>query len=282
MTKSRYARLHGSFWRHDRTASLPLAAVGLHAKAMSFCADNMTDGRIRKEMAVAFNGGARPVKEIGALILAGVWVENGEHYELHDWSQHNITRESWEKHKTDVRDRVQKSRKKQVTNEPSNVTSNDNVARYTNDGNNNSLDEGRRTKDDDEESINRAHSLGSDPDHPVSKLRIGWAASYEARTTLPGALRSEKQRQLAIQLAEWIGHAGKAAGLDYDAALEKFVKAVFSSALAEQKKYRFEFVAACPEEFWKPAVQPRKALPFGAKDEAELEEIKRRNREALA
>lgn len=250
MSKSRYARLHGSFWRHDRTAALPLAAAGLHMKAMSFCADNMTDGRVRKEMALVFAGGSRPVKEIGALILAGVWEENGDHYILRDWSQHNITVATWEKHKSEVRERVQKSRGKLATPAPSNAVSNDDVTRYDRDRNNNSLDEGRRTKDEDDDLISESEAGA---DHPVRTLSRAFRLGYEQATGgTPIDLKGNRAPKV-IRLSSWIEKASKAAGIGYDEGVTRLLGAYFASKEGADKQHSFEWLAHQPEKFWKSA-----------------------------
>lgn len=106
--------------------------------------------------------------------------------------------------------------------------------------------------DQDQEEEEEEDRARADSNHPVSKLRTRWAAAYEEKTTLFWSFRTAKQNQLAIQLSEWIAHAAKASGLSYDDAIDRFIEGVFASELAATKKHRFEFVAACPEEFWTP------------------------------
>ena len=146
--KSRYARLMGSFWRHPKTMALSLAARGLHCSALAFCADNMTDGAFPAPMVSAFCGGVADGAVVSELVAAGLWKAKGATYEIKDWAQHNITAASWAQHKAATKERVARSRERNKA--ARNTTGNDDVTRYTGDGNEPSLDEGRRTKDDDE------------------------------------------------------------------------------------------------------------------------------------
>lgn len=164
MTKQaqRYARLMGSFWRHPRTALLSPSAIGIHVRAISFCADNMTDGAIPLPMVAAFCGGVLLEVAVAEVVEAGLWKKTKLGYEIRDWAQHNITSAGWAKQKADVAARVAKSRSKRAGNAPGSAD----VTRYTKPGNDPSsasdtpasLDEGRRTKDE-----HLLASLGGDP-----------------------------------------------------------------------------------------------------------------------
>lgn len=159
-SKCRYARLQGTFWRHDRTGALSLAAVGLHARAMSYCADQMTDGAFPAHLLGAFFGGAVDQAVVTELVESGVWKLTKTGYAVRDWEQHNITAEKWEQKKEDHRQRMAALRAAKAARE--NASDSANVpARDRSQPDHNaacdapviapSLDEGRRTKDEDEE-----------------------------------------------------------------------------------------------------------------------------------
>ena len=88
-SRGRYARLLGTFWRHPKSLSLSASAAGVLARSWSYCADNESDGFIPTGIVSAFGGTARTTKEI---VASAFWqvVEGG--YQVHDWSQHNITK----------------------------------------------------------------------------------------------------------------------------------------------------------------------------------------------
>jgi hypothetical protein len=154
----RYARLMGDFWRHPRLSALSPTAVGIHCRAMSYCAEQMTDGAIVRPIVAAFFGGPVDATIIAELVSAGVWKETATGYQLRDWAQHNITADAWAKQKAAVAKRVaeHRNRKKQAGN-PSppddDGGGNDGVTRYGEVTNAPEtrvpLDEGRRTKDED-------------------------------------------------------------------------------------------------------------------------------------
>lgn len=91
--KERYCRLMGGFWRNAKVRRLSLEACGLLAKAWSYSADQMTDGRIPLEMLQAW-AGKRFEKLMGEL-APFLTIEDIDAVS-HDWSEVNITAAEWE------------------------------------------------------------------------------------------------------------------------------------------------------------------------------------------
>lgn len=92
--KERYARLMGSFHRNDKVRRISLEACGLLAKAWSYSADQMTDGRVPVEMLQMWAG-----KRFAALMkeLAGFLTVEDIDAIAHDWADINITADEWER-----------------------------------------------------------------------------------------------------------------------------------------------------------------------------------------
>jgi len=118
--KTRYARLEGAFWSNEKVCSVSLAAVGLHAKAIAYCADKMTDGRVPKWMVPALAVGVDIAELVTELLrvttcntskkLRPMWIDKGDYYQLHDYEKSNITSAEWEIEKERARKGMAKKR----------------------------------------------------------------------------------------------------------------------------------------------------------------------------
>lgn len=126
-SKSYYARVLGTFWRHPRTAALSLAACGAWVRCLSWSADHRTDGVIPRAVVPMVLGGREDRRAIAELVTAGLLVEAGDALQVRDWDQHNITKEQHEQKLEAVRKRVTKARGNTSTDTP--VT--ESVTRYT-------------------------------------------------------------------------------------------------------------------------------------------------------
>lgn len=99
--KEPYARVYASAKDHPRHLQAGLAAEGLWKRAMAYCADHMTDGVVPASW-VEVQG---PKKVIAAGTDAGLWEKIGTVYVLHDYLDHNRSKEQvdaaqkWERNK---------------------------------------------------------------------------------------------------------------------------------------------------------------------------------------
>lgn len=126
-SKGYYAKVKGTFWRHDRTSSLSLAARGLWVSLLSWSSDQASDGAISArglEMAAGLRADKESVrshaKALEELLAAELLVRVGNAFQLRDWTQHNITKAQYETQKEAVKKRVNKSRgKAEVTRDES-------------------------------------------------------------------------------------------------------------------------------------------------------------------
>jgi hypothetical protein len=246
----------------------------------------MTDGRVRKEMVLVFAGGARPTKEIGELIRAGIWLEAGGFYELRDWAQHNITREAWDAKKEEKRQLMAKWRASRKPTGGASVVDHETPTRME--------VSSSQTKDEDEDegrgreirsrsdqisedlitsrsvltssrarepeapvglpAVPETHTPSSpDPaeEHPARQLRRVFNAHHEkARTTLVLFANLPKRLQASARVADWLVETCKRAGVPYDDGAARLVGNYFASAKGQRFEFGWDFFASCPEEFW--------------------------------
>lgn len=85
-------RLH----RHRKARQAKLEAMGLWVLALSFCADNLTDGVILDDEVASLCDGRRAVasKLADRLVTVGLWHRVDGGYLFHDWAQYQPTRAS--------------------------------------------------------------------------------------------------------------------------------------------------------------------------------------------
>jgi hypothetical protein len=85
-----WARFDDRFWNDRKIRDLPLAAVGLHAKAITFCCHDLTDGFLRGTD-VRRLGGSKRWADI--LVAAGVWTEEIGGWRIHDFLEYHPSAE---------------------------------------------------------------------------------------------------------------------------------------------------------------------------------------------
>lgn len=109
-SKSYYARVLGTFWRHPRTAGLSLAACGAWVRCLSWCADHRTDGAVPRSVVPMVLGGREDRRAMAELVAAGLLEESDGSLQVRDWSQHNITKEKHEERLAEGKERVARHR----------------------------------------------------------------------------------------------------------------------------------------------------------------------------
>jgi hypothetical protein len=69
------------------------SAIGLELFALSYSAAYLTDGRVDSEFVRPwFHTSRRRQRAIDALVESGLWVPNGNGWQIHDFSDYNATR----------------------------------------------------------------------------------------------------------------------------------------------------------------------------------------------
>jgi hypothetical protein len=240
---SRYARLMGDFWRHPRTSALSPAAAGVYCRALSFCADHMSDGAIPVTVVSTFFGGPPDEALIAELVTAKLWRKTRAGFVVRDWEQHNITRDGWEKRKADGRERVAKSRaKKREGNAP--------VTRYKEEvtpGNSPSLDHDHEYDQEKREPASPARrSLVAFGD----EIRAGVAQAFTAmELPAPGETRDLTWDGWA-RLARWAREFAAMRNRDEVDVAAQTVRAFLGHKRAREKGYPVSFLVQNPLEFW--------------------------------
>ena len=84
----RFAALRASWWRHRDVMPLSRAAAGVYALALSYCADDLTDGHVSRHMAVKTLAGGK-VGLCKELVDAALWAETETGYVIDGYLDHN-------------------------------------------------------------------------------------------------------------------------------------------------------------------------------------------------
>ncbi len=108
-------RLHSSAkWR---TASR--SARGLWTTALSWCADQETDGFVPSGMIPVLDGTA---KDAGSLVLAGLWSQVEGGWQFRNWAEYQPTRSDLERRRTEDAERKRKAREAKAARNGTGVT----------------------------------------------------------------------------------------------------------------------------------------------------------------
>lgn len=97
-----WAKLDDKFYTHPKVARMDhrmLPAVGLYCMALTWCADQLTDGFIPEHQVERLTGSVRRLKVtveslVEALVEAGLWEVAEGGYQIHDYLAYNLDREA--------------------------------------------------------------------------------------------------------------------------------------------------------------------------------------------
>ncbi|WP_420114534.1 hypothetical protein [Pseudactinotalea sp.] len=108
-------KVDDGFWSHPKVIELSDAAGWLWARAGSYCAKHLTNGRVTSGTLRMLAADRDAATE---LVLAGLWdfdaAENV--WVFHDWAEYQPTREQVEAERAKTRERVEKHRANRVSN----------------------------------------------------------------------------------------------------------------------------------------------------------------------
>lgn len=103
-----WVRLDDGFYDHPKIERVGPAAAWLHVCALCYCARHLTDGVIPVSKVTRLADVKQPLKLAESLVEAGVWLDEGDSYRIHDYHDYQPTRaETLAKQETD---RLEKSR----------------------------------------------------------------------------------------------------------------------------------------------------------------------------
>ena len=105
-----WVRLDESFADHPKVERVGPLAAWLHVTALCYSARHLTDGRIPKAKAVRLADIPDPAEHVAALLSEGMWVEEPDHYVIHDYLDYQPSRESVLAERSAARERMAKKR----------------------------------------------------------------------------------------------------------------------------------------------------------------------------
>lgn len=96
---------------HPKWLAATPGARALWVTAGSWCAANLTDGRVPKSAIGRLGARQRDAKTLTAI---GLWIDEGEAYRFHDWSDRNPTKEQVEAARAAARERRARAKARDV------------------------------------------------------------------------------------------------------------------------------------------------------------------------
>ena len=100
-------RIDDGFYDHPKAADVSNAAIGLWARAGSYCSRYLTDGAVSRTFVRSWG----TTKQAAELVKAGLWTEDADGWRFHDWTQSNPTRAEVEERRAEDAERKREARK---------------------------------------------------------------------------------------------------------------------------------------------------------------------------
>lgn len=101
-----WVKLDDKLHSHPKRWQVSNAALGLHLLALSYCGDQLTDGRVPGRWASQ----QQDRQEISELCSAGFWSVDGDAFEIHDFLEYNPSREQVLAERESARERMARVR----------------------------------------------------------------------------------------------------------------------------------------------------------------------------
>lgn len=105
-----YVRVTVDFDENPKIEQVGEEAAWLYICGLCYAGRNLTDGRIPKTKVTKLVSG-RVAARVEALLAVGLWVEYSDHYQIHDYLEHQRSREQIENERRSARERAAKSRR---------------------------------------------------------------------------------------------------------------------------------------------------------------------------
>lgn len=103
-----WLRVDAGFWKHPKVQDVELAPIGLHVPALSYCADNLTDGLVPEGWVRRQAFGDLALAQ--ALVDAGLWESDPHGFRVHDYLDYNPSRAAVELDREAAKQRMRKAR----------------------------------------------------------------------------------------------------------------------------------------------------------------------------
>lgn len=121
-----WVRLDDGFYDHPKVIAAGPAAAWLHVCGLGYSSRHLTDGRIPKAILNQLSRVSTPAKHAARLVEVGMWLDHGDHYQIHDYLHYQPSREKVLADRDATKERVAKSRARRAGNTPGNsVTAGD-------------------------------------------------------------------------------------------------------------------------------------------------------------
>lgn len=104
-----WAKLDDGFWAHPKVMAAGLAATGLYVKALAWCSQYLTDGRIPKTSVPLLLSGESP-KLCARLLEAGLWHEDGDAWVMPHYLDYNPSKDQVLAERDGARERMRNRR----------------------------------------------------------------------------------------------------------------------------------------------------------------------------
>ena len=108
MQRMSWLRVDAGFWKHPKVQDVELAPIGLHVLALSYCADNLTDGLVPEGWVRRQAFGDLALAQ--ALVDAGLWESDPRGFRVHDYLDYNPSRAAVELDREAAKQRMRKAR----------------------------------------------------------------------------------------------------------------------------------------------------------------------------
>lgn len=79
---------------HPKVVAAGGDAAWLYVCGLCYCGRHLTDGRIPKPAVPRLSDRRSPGRLAARLVAAGLWHDEGDHYRVHDWEEHNMAAEA--------------------------------------------------------------------------------------------------------------------------------------------------------------------------------------------
>ena len=100
-------KVDDGFWSHPKVLDCPPRALALWVRAGSWCGQHLSDGRVPRSALLMF---AATPADAAALVERGLWSTTPDGWAFHDWLDHQPTRESVKKRRSDDTERKRLAR----------------------------------------------------------------------------------------------------------------------------------------------------------------------------
>lgn len=106
-----WVKLDDGFYDHPKVIEASIAAIGLHALALSYCGKHLTDGKVSKRAVVTLARGAEGEALAAELVEIGLWKSTPNGYEIHDFLHYNRSADDVKQERSAARERMRKFRR---------------------------------------------------------------------------------------------------------------------------------------------------------------------------